>query len=257
MKQLLLPDAGRRVAIVGGCGGLGRALVSACLELELEPAVLDLPGSIEAYQPPHGVPRFALDVTSQTSVANAFSALATVWDGIDSLAYLAGYAVIPPRPLQDQSTEQFSGVVRTNLEGAFHCAQAALPALRKGRGSSVVLVSSAMAYAPIRGFSSYVAAKAGLGGLNRAMASELAPNIRVNVVAPTAVRTAFIAGGTGRVDDETDTGWFDEAAYVPTVPLGRMATSDDVVGPILFLMSPAAAFMTGQVLHINGGKAMA
>ena len=83
------------------------------------------------------------------------------------------------------------------------------------------------------------------------LAEENAPHIRVNAVAPNAVRTAFLQGGTGRPQDES--ALLDLDAYGKALPLGRNAEPEDVVGPVLFLLGPGSAFMTGQVLHVNGG----
>ena len=77
--------------------------------------------------------------------------------------------------------------------------------------------------------------------------------VSANVVAPTAVDTAFIRGGTGRGGDDSNESHIDVEAYEKTVPLGRIAVPDDVVGPILFLLGDASRYMTGQVLHISGG----
>ena len=83
------------------------------------------------------------------------------------------------------------------------------------------------------------------------LAEENAPAVRVNAVAPNAVRTAFLTGGTGRPQDEQQL--LDLESYGRSLPLGRNAEPEDIVGPILFLLGPGSAFMTGQVLHINGG----
>ncbi len=82
------------------------------------------------------------------------------------------------------------------------------------------------------------------------------PNIRVNAVAPAAVDTAFLRGGTGR-SDEQGAPRFDMDAYAASIPLGRIALPEDIAGPILFLLSDAAGYITGQTLHINGGSFMA
>lgn len=89
--------------------------------------------------------------------------------------------------------------------------------------------------------------------LARLLAAECAPHVRVNAVAPGAVETPFLTGGTGREQRATN---FDREAYLRTVPLARMASPDDVVGPILFLLGPTASYLTGQTLHVNGGLLM-
>jgi 3-oxoacyl-[acyl-carrier protein] reductase len=93
--------------------------------------------------------------------------------------------------------------------------------------------------------------------LTKAVAIENAPRIRANAVAPAAVDTAFLRGGTGRGGDEPGRAeHVDREAYVKAIPLGRIAVAEDVVGPILFLLGDASRFMTGQVLYVNGGAVM-
>ena len=87
------------------------------------------------------------------------------------------------------------------------------------------------------------------------MALEHAPDIRGNCVAPSAVDIAFLCGGTGRSDEAQDAA-IDIPAYACAIPLGRIAIPEDVTGPILFLLSDEAGYITGQVLHVNGGVFM-
>ena len=91
--------------------------------------------------------------------------------------------------------------------------------------------------------------------LVRELALENAPKVRVNAVAPGAVDTAFLRGGTGR-SDESGTPNVNPATYGQVVPLGRIAVPQDVTDPILFMLSPAAGYITGQTLQINGGTYM-
>jgi 3-oxoacyl-[acyl-carrier protein] reductase len=106
----------------------------------------------------------------------------------------------------------------------------------------------------LKGYGPYAAAKAGVIALTKTLAVEAAPEIRANAVAPSAILTDFMKGGLGRGD--SDGSWFDPTPYLPLIPLRRLAQVEDVVGPILFLASPAAAFMTGQTVHVNGGRFM-
>lgn len=106
------------------------------------------------------------------------------------------------------------------------------------------------------GMGAYATSKGGLISLTKGLAAELAPAIRVNSVAPGAVETDFMSGGTGRFTKRDDRSWFDTMSekYRSTIPLGRVAEPDDIVGPILFLSGQASRYMTGQVLHLNGGR---
>jgi 3-oxoacyl-[acyl-carrier protein] reductase len=247
------PKKDRRVAVVGGAGGIGRALVAALLDEGAKVAALDLPASLARHKPPAGVVAHALDATDESQVRKAFDALRKEWGGLDALVNLAGFAAAKT-PVGATSRAVWDEVMDGNLTAAFLCSQAALPLLREGADAAIVNMSSGLAVKPAPGYGPYSVAKAGVLALTRLLAAENAPSIRVNAVAPAAVDTAFLKGGTGRGgDDATATARLDLDAYLKTVPLARLAQPDDVVGPILFLLSPAAAYVTGQTLHVNGG----
>jgi 3-oxoacyl-[acyl-carrier protein] reductase len=93
--------------------------------------------------------------------------------------------------------------------------------------------------------------------MTKLLAAENAPKVRVNAIAPSAVDTAFLRGGTGRGgDDPSGDAHVDLAAYAATIPMRRIGVVEDVVGPVLFLLGPASGYVTGQTLHINGGLLM-
>jgi 3-oxoacyl-[acyl-carrier protein] reductase len=118
-----------------------------------------------------------------------------------------------------------------------------------------VQVGSGLGHNARPGFGAYAVAKAGIAALTRQLALELAPAIRVNTVAPSAVDTAFLRGGTGR-SDEAQGAPIDTEAYAAAIPMRRIAVAEDVTGPILFLLGDGARYVTGQVLHVNGGAYM-
>jgi NAD(P)-dependent dehydrogenase (short-subunit alcohol dehydrogenase family) len=243
--------------VAGGCGGIGRAVVAACRAIDLKVAVLDLPISIERHPPEDDVLVLPADATDGAAVAAAMDRLDDAWDGLDALVFLVGYAIMPPAPIEALTAGQWNELMAANLRSAFLLTQAALPALRRGRDPAVVTVASNMAFNPQRGFSAYAATKGGLISFTKSFAVEHAPRIRANVVAPSAIDTDFMRGGTQRAEPADD-GWYKALLprYVPMIPLGRVAEVADVVGPILFLAGPASRYMTGQVLHVNGGRAM-
>ncbi len=249
----LAPQRGARIAIVGGCGGIGRALVDACLMAGLEVAVLDLPSSLGAAPLPRPVRAIAVDATDAAAVDRAFATLGAVWPALDGVVGLAGF-MTERIPVDRLTPAQWDHLVDGNLRSAFLVARAALPMLRAGRDPALVFVSSGLAQRVMPGYAGYAASKAGLIALTKAIAVENAGALRANAVAPGAVDTAFLDGGTGR-----DRGAavplprFDVPAYEKTVPMGRIGTPRDIVGPILFLLGPASRYMTGQVLYVNGG----
>ncbi len=254
---LLAPQAGSRIAIVGGCGGIGRAVVEACLVNNLEVVVMDLPASIEKHPLPTKVRCIGIDATSEQSVKTAFDQLAEFWPHIDHLFFMVGFTLVPTKPLRDVSFEEWERVQAGNLRSAFLCCKQALPLLLKAESPSIVTVSSGLGVNLLKGYGAYGSAKAGLIGLTKALATEYAPKLRANAVAPGAVLTAFMGGGTGySAETEDEWKWFTDTQdkHLHLIPLGRIAVPEDVVGPVLFLASESARFITGQTLHVNGGR---
>lgn len=246
------PRKGARIAVVGAGGGIGRALVGALAEAGCAVAALDLAAPLETLE--DAAERHAIDVADAGAVAAAFAALGAGGQGLDGLVNLAGFTA-PRSPAEETDEAVWDEVVAANLRGAWLVARAGLPLLRQCPGSSLVNTATGLAFRAAPGYAPYSAAKAGVVALTRTLALEAAPAVRVNAVAPGAVQTPFLTGGTGR---ETGDGGlrFDIAAYAASVPLARIAEPADVVGPILFLLGEGARYMTGQVLHVNGGLYM-
>ena len=250
------PPEGARLIVVGGCGGIGRALVRAALSTGLKVAVLDLPASLKNHSPPNECVQHAIDATDEESVTAAFTAVENEWGGADALVNLCGFTN-DFEPVASLDSKTWDDVVAGNLRAAFLCARAALPLLEKAGGGAIVNAASGLAYKGLPGTSPYGAAKAGVIAMSKSLANETAPHIRVNVIAPGAVDTAFLRGGTSRTgDDETHPTHINTERYADATPLGRLAVTEDVVAPILFLCGNASRFMSGQVLHINGGGYM-
>ncbi|MDQ1467455.1 MAG: 3-oxoacyl-[acyl-carrier protein] reductase [Actinomycetota bacterium] len=145
------------------------------------------------------------------------------------------------------SDEQWDTVLRTNLSGAFHTIRRATPAMMKARYGRIVNISSVGGHIGAAGQANYAAAKAGLLGLSRSVARELARrNITCNVVAPGPVDTAM----TADMPDE----WRRTAQE--TVPLGRFGTPEEIAGAVAFLCSEASGYITGALLPVDGGLGM-
>jgi 3-oxoacyl-[acyl-carrier protein] reductase len=246
----LTPAANARVVIAGGCGGIGRELVSAALAAKLDVTVLDLAVSIERHPPMSNVTTIACDAANETSVRAAFDAI-SARGPIRGCVNLCGFR-LATLPVTATPVEVWDEGINGNLRAAYLLSRFAMPLLTRGECASLVHVTSGLGSYGGTGYGPYAVAKGGMNTLVRALARENAPAVRVNAVAPGYVDTAFSRGGTGR-STENEPLAFDTNAYVKTVPLGRVAMPSDIVGPILFLLGPASRFITGQILHVNGG----
>ena len=245
---------GKRIAVLGGAGGIGRALVARLVAEGAQVWVMDMPASLEAHPPAAGVPAIPVDLAEDAQIAPAFQQLAGMTEALDGFVNLAGYA--PPRePIAEVSTEVFDAVQAANIRGAVLAAQQALPLLKRGEGASMVHAATGLAAWIRPGYGAYAIAKAGLIALTKTLALESAPRVRVNAVCPGAVETAFLRGGTGRTDESAPV-HIDLAPYIAAIPMARLAQPADVVGPICFLLSSESSYMTGQCLWINGGAYM-
>jgi len=249
----LAPARHSRIVIVGGRGALGQRLLQACLHHGHEVAVLDLPRAPDATDRTREALAIDVDASDENSVRQAFVKIASHWSHIDHVYFLVGFSTIPPVPLRDLDIAEWDRVIDGNLRSAYLTLRAAIALLDGGREPSIVVVSSALTIAPQKGYGAYIASKLGVSGLVKALGIELAPGIRVNAVAPSVMLTPFLTGGSS---DTSKRDWFDAKAAASVMPLGRLCTPDDVVGPILFLSSPAARFITGQTLHVSGGRVM-
>jgi 3-oxoacyl-[acyl-carrier protein] reductase len=242
------PVKGARIAVVGGCGGMGRALVRALTETGVEAVILDLPRSLADHPPP--VPSFALDGSDAASVERAFASLRARWDALDGYVNLAGF-VAGWAPVAETPASVFDEVAGGNLRAHFLCAKAAIALLRAAAGqAAMVNISSTLGLDVYPGYVPYSVAKAGIIAMTKGLARECAPKIRVNAVAPGLTDTAFLTGGTGR---DQDGNGVDPVRYARRVPMQRVAEAEDMVGPILFLLGPASRHVTGETLIVDGG----
>jgi 3-oxoacyl-[acyl-carrier protein] reductase len=145
------------------------------------------------------------------------------------------------------SDDAFTSVIDANLTGAFRVARRAIPKMMRARGGRLIFISSVAGLTGSAGQVNYAASKAGLVGLARSFARELAPrNITANVVAPGPITSDM----TAALPEATLEG------LVQTVPLGRAGTPEEVAAAVTFLASPEAAYITGAVLPVDGGLGM-
>ena len=164
--------------------------------------------------------------------------------GLDILINNAG--ILRDRTIQKMSPDEWESVLRVNLSGTFNCIQKAADLLRPG--GRVVNLASVSGHIGSFGQANYAASKAGIMALTKVAARELARRqITVNAVAPGVVKTEIIR----EMPDSALQG------FLAQIPLARLAEVEDIVGPVLYLCSPLAAYVTGHVLDVNGGLHMA
>jgi 3-oxoacyl-[acyl-carrier protein] reductase len=184
------------------------------------------------------------DVTDRTSIA---SAVAKTEADLGTITALVNNAAILIRsPFLETDDELFSRTMEVALHGSARCARVVIPGMTRAGSGSIVNLASELVYLGGTDHAPYVAAKAAVVGLTRALAREFGPaGIRVNAVAPGPTNTRMLA-------DEVIT-----AEYLARIPLGRIGRPEDVAAAVSFLLSDDAAWITGQVLGVNGGLVMA
>jgi len=186
-----------------------------------------------------------LDVTSSESVTEAFRQIEA---GLGKVEILVNNAGITRDGLaMRMKREGWDEVLTTNLTGSFLCIQHALPGMVRARWGRIINISSVVGETGNPGQANYVASKAGLIGLTKALAQEVASrSITVNAVAPGFIQTAM----TEALDEKQ------RERLLGLIPLGRMGTDADVAAAVCFLASDDAAYITGHVLDVNGGLRM-
>lgn len=238
-----------RALVTGGSGGIGGAIAAALVqdggrvvlvgrdESKLSAAASEL-GARAGWR--------RADVTSAEDVRDCVQSAVEELGGLDVVVPAAGYGTYftTGTPL-DEAVKAWDEEVAVNLRGAFLTIQAAAPHLSRP-GGRIVAVSSIAAFTggSSPGAMAYAAAKAGLIGLTRGLARELSgEGITVNAVAPGYIETAFHEGRPPHA----------AAAAREQIPAGRLGQPDDVAAAVRYLVSPEASYVTGQVLHVNGG----
>ena len=253
---IALPDnlfAGKTAIVTGSSRGVGRATALRIAEGGANVVVNYLTNEAEAMETvaacrEKGVESFAVKADTSDFVEAQGLAKQAVdkFGGIDLLVLNAG--IWEGAPIEEMSEDSWNRVLNTNLKSAWAMTKCCVPSMKKRTNGAIVLVSSTAGQRGEANYSNYAASKGGQISFTKALATELCPKIRVNCVAPGWIETAMVRPV------------FDDAEYkesvLRTIPLHRVATTDDVALSICFLLSDWSRHITGEILNINGGAVL-
>lgn len=242
----------RTVVVTGGTKGIGRAVSHAAAAQGAQVVTLSRHAdpAIDADAPPHSgeIRSLAVDITDDAAVQRARDEVLEHTGRIDALVNNAGGLVAPRRPFWEYDAEEFDQVLALNLRSVFVCTTAFSAPMRDARAGRIVNIGSDAVGAGLASLTHYLAAKAGVIGLTRGLAADLGPyNVTVNAVSPGLVVTETNAAS---LTDEH------RASAVAKQKLGRNLVPTDLAGAVVFLLTDAAAMITGQVVQVNGGATM-
>ncbi len=243
-----------KIALVtGGAGGIGRAVAARLAQDQHVVILLDVNGdageevAAEIRKRGFEAEFQRVDASRETEVEAAFEKLQSAYSRIDVLVNVAGGSV-HRHPLADFPAAQWHEVIDANLTSTFLCCRAAATLMGSQRSGAIVNISSDIAFSGDAGRSAYAAAKAGILGLTRSLALELATTgVRANAVAPGRIETPRVRA------NYTDAEW--EAA-ANRIPIGHAGQPEDVAEAVAYLVSDGAKHVTGQTIHVNGGRIM-
>ncbi|MGA3166220.1 MAG: 3-oxoacyl-[acyl-carrier-protein] reductase [Terriglobia bacterium] len=243
---------GRVALVTGSAQGIGRATALTLAEAGASIVLADIPRpkldeTLEEFQNlGYKVLKCIVDVTDPATVQRMMEEIIAAWGKIDILVNNAG--ITKDNLVMRMKSEDWEAVLKVNLTGAFSCIRAALPSMVKQRYGRIINIASVVAQVGNVGQANYIASKAGIIGLTKAVAAEVARrNITVNAVAPGFIATAMTEGLPAEIKEK----------MLGVIPLGRMGTDREVANGVLFLASEEAGYITGHVLNINGGMYMA
>lgn len=246
-----LPDLSKRLALVTGAGrGNGAAIARALARAGATVIVADIDPNTarQTAQAIEAVGGAAFAHTLDVADAAQCQALAALLrERHGDLAILVNNAGILRRGAHDDANaaEVWRATIDVNVGGTYNVTSAFLPQLKATRGS-IVNIASIHAFVATGASSAYTASKGAIGQFTKAMAAELAPHgVRVNALAPGMIRTAMTES---TISDPQKT-----AAFLRHVPMGRPGEPEELAGPVLFLVSEAASYITGAILPVDGG----
>ncbi len=240
---------GKVALVTGGSRGLGRAIAIALAEAGADVALTYARERAEGEATAAMIRALGrralvlpLELASRSSIRAALAAAIEAWGRLDVLVNNAG--ILQQKPFAEISDDDFDRMLAVNLRGPFVCAQEALPLLAQHGNGAVVNIASVGGQVGGTLAVHYSASKAGVIALTRSLARLAAPAVRVNCVSPGLIETAMTR------DELASPGAADKLRQIL---LGRPGEAAEVAAAVVFLASPAAAYVTGQVLNVNGG----
>lgn len=236
--------AGRRFIVTGAASGIGRATAELFAREGARLALIDRTADgVQAVADAVSAVAFAADIADRKAVIRCVADAVVAMDGLDGVVNVAGIHRL--RLIEDATDEDWDEVLAVNLTGPYTLIQAALPHLRNSDKPTIVNISSGTALMPtLNGMSAYVASKGGLVSLSKALAFELAPKIRVNVICQGSVVTGLLSPEHVK---------FAESEASPYA-LRRSADPMEVANGILYLSCEESSYVTGVALAIDGGR---
>ena len=242
---------GKTALVTGAAQGIGKAIALALAKAGADVAISDVNGE-KAAETAKEIEALGVRAFSITgNVADGASATAMVDEAVAKLGKLDvlvnNAGITRDNLIIRMKEEEWDLVIDVNLKGSFNCAKAAIKHMSKARSGTIINIASIVGAMGNAGQANYVASKAGLIGLTKTIAREYASrNITANAVAPGFIDTAMTQALPEKVREE----------LIKQIPLTRLGTAEDVAAAVKFLASGAASYITGQVIHVNGGMYM-
>lgn len=251
MNEIKLDLSGKAALVTGGSRGLGMAIAMAMAGIGADVAICgrkqeNIDRAVEAFdQKGIKVMARAANVGKSSEIADLFQAVERQFGRLDILVNNVGMNILTPS-VSEVDEGLWDKIIESNLKGTYLASSRAVGLMKKAGGGKIVNISSIAARKAAMGMGVYCVAKAGVEMLTKVLAVELSQyHINVNAVAPGMVKTKF-----------SQPFWSNEAMLkelTKTIPMGRIAETDDVVGAVLFLASGLSDFVTGEIITVDGG----
>lgn len=243
---------GKRCIVTGGASGFGRGIAERYAAEGARVAVLDLNedgAAAVAEAIGAGAVAIRCDVSDGAAVEAAVEAAWSAFGGLDAVVNNAGWTN-PNAPLMETDEATIRKIYDVNVLSIFHMTKSLVPRWRAADGGHMINVTSTAGIRPRPGLTWYNSSKGAANTMTQSLAVELAPDrIRVNAIAPVMGATALLESFMGMPDTPEN-----RAQFIATIPLGRLSEAADIAAAAVFLASADAAFLTGVVLPVDGGR---